>query len=36
LHVVAALARLTNGVVEDRQEAGLMMLDEFEDFIASA
>jgi len=35
LQVVAALARLTNGAVEDSQEAGLMMLDEFEEFIAS-
>jgi hypothetical protein len=36
LQVVAVLARLANGVVEDPQEGGLMMLDEFEEFIASA
>jgi hypothetical protein len=35
LQVVVALAQLTHGVVEDRQEFGLMLLDEFEDFIAS-
>jgi len=36
LQVVAAIAQLTHGVVEDRQEIGLMLLDEFEDFITSA
>jgi hypothetical protein len=36
LQVVATVAYLTGGVVEDPQESGLMLLDEFEDFIASA
>lgn len=35
LQVVATITRLTHGVVEDPQESGLMLLDEFEDFIAS-
>lgn len=35
LRVVATLAQLTHGVVEDRQEFGLMLPDEFEEFIAS-
>ncbi len=36
LRVAATLATLTHGVVEDPQESGLMLLDEFEDYIASA
>ncbi|MBI3952012.1 MAG: hypothetical protein HY314_16320 [Acidobacteria bacterium] len=35
LRVVATITALTHGVVEDPQESGLMLLDEFEDFIAS-
>jgi hypothetical protein len=35
LRVVAIMTELSHGVVEDPQESGLMMLDEFEDFIAS-
>ncbi|GEM_PF-960454 len=35
LRVVATIAKLTHGVVEDPQESGLMLLDEFEAFIAS-
>lgn len=33
LRVTAAVARLTNGIIDDPQENGLMMLDEFEDYI---
>lgn len=35
LRVVAVMTELSHGVVEAPQEGGLMMLDEFEDFIAS-
>lgn len=35
LQVVATITQLTHGVVEDPQESGLMLLEEFEDFIAS-
>lgn len=34
LRVVAVMTALSHGVVEAPQEGGLMMLDEFEDFIA--
>ena len=34
LKVTAALARLTNGVVDDPQENGLMLLEEFEEYMS--
>jgi hypothetical protein len=33
LQVVAVMTRLTNGVIDDPQESGLTMLDEFEEYI---
>jgi len=34
LKVIAALARLTHGVVDDPQENGLMLLEEFEEYMS--
>ncbi len=33
--VVATLARLSKGVIDDPQEGGLMMLEEFEDYMST-